>query len=78
MTEVLPLDARIVETPRAVAAATPTIVRLKKGLRKVRMRGPRALQPGAGKRPGQADAGRVAARATRAAACACGSITVGR
>jgi len=62
MTEVLPLDPRIVETLRGVTTATLTTVLLKKGLRNVWMRGPRPLrpdpglplQPGAGPRIGRA------------------------
>ena len=54
MTEVLPLDARTVETLRSVTTATLTTVLLKKGLRNVWMRGPRPLHPGSGTRIGRA------------------------
>ena len=46
MTEVLPLDARVIETLRGVTTATLTTVLLKKGLRNVWMRGTRPLTPG--------------------------------
>jgi regulator of RNase E activity RraA len=44
MTEVLPLDPRLVETLRGVTTATLTTVLLKKGLRNVWLRGPKPLR----------------------------------
>jgi regulator of RNase E activity RraA len=53
-TDLLPLDAATVATLSGVTTATLTTVLLKKGLRKVWMRGARALRPGQGRRIGRA------------------------
>ncbi len=52
--EPLPLDEDIVRALACVTTATLTTVLLKKGLRKVWVRGARALRPGQGRRVGRA------------------------
>ncbi len=52
--EPLPLDEDIVRALAGVTTATLTTVLLKKGLRKVWVRGARALRPGQGRRVGRA------------------------
>ncbi|MGL6108948.1 MAG: ribonuclease activity regulator RraA [Rubrivivax sp.] len=52
--EPLPLDATTLHALAGVTTATLTTVLLKKGLRKVWMRGARALRPGQGRRVGRA------------------------
>ena len=53
-TDPLPLDDAAVRALAGVATATLTTVLLKKGLRKVWMRGTRCLRPGQGRRVGRA------------------------
>ena len=52
--ETLPLDAAIAQALAGVTTATLTTVLLKKGLRKVWMRGARPLRPGQGRHVGRA------------------------
>ena len=54
MTDVLPLDARIVSALQGVTTATLTTVLLKKGLRNVWMRGTRPIAPNQGRLVGPA------------------------